>query len=51
MTDKEILEMAEELVEALDYDLYKEMIEGGSGEFEGLVLIIKKHLGMAKKGS
>lgn len=45
MTDKEIEKMLSEIVEKLDYDIYKEIFLYQERSILDLVLIVKKYLG------
>ena len=44
MTDEQILDMLKELVEELDYDLYKELNQEPEA-YEDLAEIVKRHMG------
>lgn len=45
MMDEEIEKMLQEIIENLDYDLYKDIYIYDDGDVSDLVLIVKKYLG------
>ena len=44
MKREQIIEMLKELVNEIDYDIYKEMFEYDEIDYEYLISIVEKHL-------